>query len=143
MRGRRISMSGRPRRYRVYALVMAASLILVGYAGMNAVGASSPTTVRASSPGVPRSLLEGKHVAFVACSDLNRWCREFRKVLVSGLKAEGVIVTDLQDPYDPVLQEHHLLEAVAEHPTLIALLATNATSVIPGLARRRPPVSRW
>ena len=46
-----------------------------------------------------------------------------------------MIVTDLQDPYDPVLQPQHLDQAVAQKPDLIALLATNARSVVPGLRR--------
>jgi ABC-type sugar transport system substrate-binding protein len=89
----------------------------------------------ASSSGVPDSALKGKKVAYVACSDLNRWGREFRYQIVPALEAEGVIVTDLQDPYDPVLQAQHLDQAVAQKPDLIALLATNARSVVPGLRR--------
>ncbi len=84
---------------------------------------------------MPDSALKGKKVAYVACSDLNRWCREFRHQIVLALEAKGVIVTDLQDPYDPVLQPQHLDQAVAQKPDLIALLATNARSVVPGLRR--------
>jgi ABC-type sugar transport system substrate-binding protein len=91
----------------------------------------------ASSSGVPDSALKGKKLAYVACSDLNRWCREFRHVLVPALEAKGVIVTDLQDPYDPVLQAQHLDQGVAQKPDLIALLATNARSVVPGLRRAK------
>ncbi len=87
------------------------------------------------SPGVASSALKGKKVAYVACSDLNRWCREFRHQIVPALEAKGVIVTDLQDPYDPVLQAQHLDQAVAQKPDLIALLPTNARSVVPGLRR--------
>lgn len=86
---------------------------------------------------VPDSALKGKKVAYVACSDLNRWCREFRRTVVSALQAKGVIVTDLQDPYDPVLQAQHLDQAVAQKPDLIALLPTNARSVVPGLRRAK------
>src|SRR5580658_389908 len=89
----------------------------------------------ASSSGVPDSALKGKKLAYVACSDLNRWCREFRNTIVPALEAKGVIVTDLQDPYDPALQAQHLDQAVAQKPDLIALLATNARSVVPGLRR--------
>jgi ABC-type sugar transport system substrate-binding protein len=89
----------------------------------------------ASSSGVPDSALKGKKLAYVACSDLNRWCREFRHTIVPALEAKGVIVTDLQDPYDPVLQAQHLDQAVAQKPDMIALLATNARSVVPGLRR--------
>jgi ABC-type sugar transport system substrate-binding protein len=89
----------------------------------------------ASSSGVPDSALKGKKVALVACSDLNRWCREFRRTIVQGLEAKGVIVTDLQDPYDPVLQAQHLDQAIAQKPDLIAILTTNARSVVPGLRR--------
>jgi ABC-type sugar transport system substrate-binding protein len=89
----------------------------------------------ASSSGVPDSALKGKKLAYVACSDLNRWCREFRRTIVTELEAKGVIVTDLQDPYDPVLQAQHLDQAVAQKPDLIALLPTNARSVVPGLRR--------
>jgi hypothetical protein len=50
---------------------------------------------------VPDSALKGKKVAYVACSDLNRWCREFRHQIVPALEAKGVIVTDLQDHTTP------------------------------------------
>ena len=51
------------------------------------------------------------------------------------------IVTDLQDPYDPVLQAQHLDQAVAQKPDLIALLATNARSVVPGLRRAQAMIT--
>jgi ABC-type sugar transport system substrate-binding protein len=86
---------------------------------------------------VPASALKGKKVAYVACSDLNRWCREFRKEILGALRAKGVVVTDLQDPYDPVLQAQHLDQAIAQKPDLIALLPTNARSVVPGLRRAK------
>src|SRR6202142_4575278 len=86
----------------------------------------STTAFGEDAPGVPDSALKGKKVAYVACSDLNRWCREFRHQIVPALEAKGVIVADLQDPYDPVLQAQHLDQAVAQKPDLIALLATNA-----------------
>jgi ABC-type sugar transport system substrate-binding protein len=120
----------RPRAYVAVAVALAAVGILL--AGSSAFSASS-----SSSAGVPASALKGKKVAFVACSDLNRWCRAFRKVIVGGLKAKGVVVTDLQDPYDPVLQAQHVQQAVAQHPDLIALLATNAQSVIPALRQAK------
>ena len=97
----------------------------------------STTAFGEDASGVPDSALKGKKVAYVACSDLNRWCREFRHQIVPALKAKGVIVTDLQDPYDPVLQAQHLDQAVAQKPDLIALLATNARSVVPGLRRAK------
>jgi ABC-type sugar transport system substrate-binding protein len=53
-----------------------------------------------------------------------------------------VIVTDLQDPYDPVLQAQHLDQAVAQKPDLIALFATNARSVVRGCDGPRPPAFR-
>jgi len=97
----------------------------------------STTAFGEDASGVPDSALKGKKVAYVACSDLNRWCREFRHQIVPALEAKGVIVTDLQDPYDPVLQAQHLDQAVAQKPDLIALLATNARSVVPGLRRAK------
>jgi ABC-type sugar transport system substrate-binding protein len=96
---------------------------------------TATTAFGEDASGVPDSALKGKKVAYVACSDLNRWCREFRHQIVPALEAKGVIVTDLQDPYDPVLQAQHLDQAVAQKPDLIALLATNARSVVPGLRR--------
>jgi ABC-type sugar transport system substrate-binding protein len=111
------------------ALATAGIIMLSSYAGTSAFGED------ASSPGAPDSALKGKKVAYVACSDLNRWCREFRLQIVPALQAKGVIVTDLQDPFDPVLQAQHLDQAVAQKPDLIALLATNARSVVPGLRR--------
>src|ERR1700723_3000233 len=87
--------------------------------------------------GVPRSALKGKKGAYVASSDLNRWCRKGRSLIIGALQAKGVIVTDLQDPYDPVLQAQHLDQAIAQKPDLIVLLATNARSVVPGLRRAK------
>jgi len=73
----------------------------------------STTAFGEDASGWPDGALKGKKVAYVACSDLNRWCREFRHQIVPALEAKGVIVTDLQDPYDPVLQAQHLDQAVA------------------------------
>ena len=70
-------------------------------------------------------------MAYVACSDLNRWCRKARRLIIDALEAKGVIVTDLQDPFDPVLQAQHLDQAIAQKPDLIVLLASNARSVVP------------
>lgn len=111
----------------VHAIAAAGILMFSSYAATTAFGEDAS--------GVPDSALKGKKVAYVACSDLNRWCREFRHQIVPALEAKGVIVTDLQDPYDPVLQAQHLDQAVAQKPDLIALLATNARSVVPGLRR--------
>jgi ABC-type sugar transport system substrate-binding protein len=111
------------------AIATAGILMLSSYAATTAFGEDAS--------GVPDSALKGKKVAYVACSDLNRWCREFRHQIVPALEAKGVIVTDLQDPYDPVLQAQHLDQAVAQKPDLIALLATNARSVVPGLRRAK------
>jgi ABC-type sugar transport system substrate-binding protein len=111
------------------AIATAGVLMLSSYAATTAFGEDAS--------GVPDSALKGKKVAYVACSDLNRWCREFRHQIVPALEAKGVIVTDLQDPYDPVLQAQHLDQAVAQKPDLIALLATNARSVVPGLRRAK------
>lgn len=111
------------------ALAAAGTLILSSYGATTAFGGDAV--------GVPDSALKGKKLAYVACSDLNRWCREFRHTIVPALEAKGVIVTDLQDPYDPVLQAQHLDQAVAQKPDLIALLPTNARSVIPGLRRAK------
>lgn len=121
-------MNSRAKSY-LRAFATAGILMLSGYGITTALGDD------ASSSGVPDSALKGKKLAYVACSDLNRWCREFRHTIVPALEAKGVIVTDLQDPYDPVLQAQHLDQAVAQKPDLIALLATNARSVVPGLRR--------
>ena len=118
-------------RFRPHAFAAAGILILAG------LGAGAAYSEDASSADVPASALKGKKVAFVACSDLNRWCREFRKAVVGALEAKGVIVTDLQDPYDPVLQAQHLDQAIAQKPDLIALLPTNARSVVPSLHRAK------
>jgi ribose transport system substrate-binding protein len=107
-------------------------VILVGYGGSSTFSAPS-----SSSSGASSAQLKGKKFAYVACSDLNRWCREFRNTIVDALKAQGADVTDLQDPYDPVLQAQHLDQAVAQKPDLIALLATNARSVVPALRRAK------
>lgn len=119
-------------RYCVYALAATGILILAGLGGSSAFSASS-----SPSSSVSVDQLKGKKLAYVACSDLNRWCREYRRTLLSAFKAKGVIVTDLQDPYDPVLQAQHLDQAVAQKPDLIALLATNARSVVPALRRAK------
>jgi ABC-type sugar transport system substrate-binding protein len=111
------------------ALAAAGALLL---AGLSVAPAAAD-----DAADVPASALKGKKVAYVACSDLNRWCREFRKEIVGALQAKGVIVTDLQDPYDPVLQAQHLDQAIAQKPDLIALLPTNARSVVPGLRRAK------
>ena len=118
-------------RFRPQVLAAAGILILAGF------GASTAYSDDAAPPDVPASVLKGKKVAYVACSDLNRWCREFRKAVVGALEAKGVIVTDLQDPYDPVLQAQHLDQAIAQKPDLIALLPTNARSVVPSLHRAK------
>jgi ABC-type sugar transport system substrate-binding protein len=86
---------------------------------------------------MPDSALKGKTMVYVGCADLNRWCRAFRRTLLAGLQAKGVVVTDLQDPYDPVLQAQHLDQAVAQKPDLIGLLPTNARSIIPALRRAK------
>jgi ABC-type sugar transport system substrate-binding protein len=110
----------------VQAIAAAGILMLSGYAA---------TAFGEDASGVSDSALKGKKAAYVACSDLNRWRREFRHQIVPALEAKGVILTDLQDPYDPVLQAQHLDQAVAQKPDLIALLATNARSVVPELRR--------
>ena len=114
---------------RVHAIAAAGILMLSSYA--------ATTAFSEDASGVPDSALKGKRVAMPRLSDLNRWCREFRHQIVPALEAKGVIVTDLQDPYDPVLQAQHLDQAVAQKPDLIALLATNARSVVPGLRRAK------
>lgn len=86
---------------------------------------------------VPASALKGKRLAFVACSDLNRACRSLRKTLLDALQAKGVLVTDLQDPFDPVLQAQHLDQAIAQKPDLIVIAASNARSIIPALRRAK------
>ena len=106
-----------------------------GILTLSSLGASAAFGQEAS--GVPDSALKGKTFAYVGCADLNRWCRAFRRTLISGLEAKGVIVTDLQDPYDPVLQAQHLDQAVAQKPDLIAILPTNARSIIPSLRRAK------
>ena len=108
---------------------MAASLLV-------AVGAGAAYADDASTD-IPASALKGKRMAFVACSDLNRACRTFRKTLLGALEAKGVVVTDLQDPFDPVLQAQHLDQAIAQKPDLIAIAASNARSIIPGLRRAK------
>lgn len=121
----------RSTRTRLQAIAMAGVLSLCCQGGSIAYGEDAP------SSAVPDSALKGKKVAYIACSDLNRWCRAFRQTIVPALQAKGVIVTDLQDPYDPVLQAQHLDQAIAQKPDLIALLATNARSVVPGLRRAK------
>ena len=113
----------------VHAIAAAGILMFSSYAATTAFGEDAS--------GVPDSALKGKKVAYVACSDLNRWCRKGRSLIVGALQAKGVIVTDLQDPYDPVLQAQHLDQAIAQKPDLIVLLATNARSVVPGLRRAK------
>lgn len=112
--------------------VATAGLLLLSVNGGTVASAQD-----ASASGVPDSALKGKKLAFVACSDLNRWCREFRHTIVPALEAKGVVVTDLQDPYDPVLQAQHLDQAIAQRPDLIAILPTNARSIVPGLRRAK------
>ena len=113
----------------VQAIAAAGVLMLSSYA--------ATTAFSEEASGVPDSALKGKKMAYVACSDLNRWCRKARSLILDALKAKGVIVTDLQDPFDPVLQAQHLDQAVAQKPDLIVLLASNARSVIPGLRRAK------
>ena len=79
-------MSGRPRHW-VYALAAAGILIFAGFGGSSAFSASSSSS-GASTPGAS-SDLKGKKLAYVACSDLNRWCREFRHTILDALKAKG------------------------------------------------------
>src|SRR5580704_5694088 len=98
---------------------------------------AATTALGDDASGVPDSALKGKKMAYVACSDLNRWCRKARSLIIDALQAKGVIVTDLQDPLDPVLQAQHLDQAVAQKPDLIVLLASNARSVVPGLRRAK------
>jgi ABC-type sugar transport system substrate-binding protein len=112
----------------LFAIAAAGAIIFSGY---------GVTTASAADSGVAASALKGKKLVYVGCSDLNRWCRAFRRTLISALEAKGVVVTDLQDPYDPVLQAQHLDQAVAQKPDLIALLPTNARSIIPGLRRAK------
>jgi ribose transport system substrate-binding protein len=114
---------------RVQAIAAAGILMLSSYAATTALGEDAS--------GVPDSALKGKKMAYVACSDLNRWCRKARSLIIDALQAKGVIVTDLQDPFDPVLQAQHLDQAVAQKPDLIVLLASNARSVVPGLRRAK------
>ena len=114
---------------RVQAIAAAGILMLSSYAATTAFGEDAS--------GVPDSALKGKKMAYVACSDLNRWCRKARSLIIDALQAKGVIVTDLQDPFDPVLQAQHLDQAIAQKPDLIVLLASNARSVVPGLRRAK------
>lgn len=116
---------------------MKSCLYAIATAGLLVSGHVATSAFGEGSSGVPDSAIKGKRVAYVACSDLNRWCREFRHQLVPALEGRGVAVTDLQDPYDPVLQAQHLDQAIAQKPDLIVLLATNARSVVPGLRRAK------
>ena len=52
----------------VQAIAAAGILMLSSYAGTTAFGEDAS--------GVPDSALKGKKMAYVACSDLNRWCRK-------------------------------------------------------------------
>ncbi|HET7717431.1 MAG TPA: sugar ABC transporter substrate-binding protein [Bauldia sp.] len=110
---------------------MAAGILVLA-----ALGGNSAYSQDASSE-VPASALQGKKLVYVACSDLNRWCRKARAVIVGSLEAKGVVVTDLQDPYDPVLQAQNLNQAIAQRPDLIVVLATNARSIVPSLRRAK------
>jgi ABC-type sugar transport system substrate-binding protein len=114
---------------RVQAIAAAGILMLSSYAATTALGEDAS--------GVPDSALKGKKMAYVACSDLNQWCRKARRLIIDALEVKRVIVTDLQDPFDPVLQAQHLDQAIAQKPDLIVLLASNARSVVPSLRRAK------
>jgi ABC-type sugar transport system substrate-binding protein len=118
-----------PERFRSHALA-AGVLALASLGGGVAYGQDASTEVADSA-------LAGKKFVYVACSDLNRWCRKAREVIVGSLTEKGVEVTDLQDPYDPVLQAQNLNQAIAQNPDLIVVLATNARSIVPSLRRAK------
>jgi ABC-type sugar transport system substrate-binding protein len=104
--------------------------MLVAGCGSDDGGGSSGS---ASSGGS----LKGKKVMYVACGDQNQWCRAGNHRVIDALKAKGVDVTYLQDPYDPVKQVQNLNQAISQKPDLIVLLATDARAVVPALRKAK------
>ena len=64
---------------RVQAIAAAGILMLSSHAATTAFGEDAS--------GVPDSALKGKMMAYVACSDLNRWCRKARSLIIDALAA--------------------------------------------------------
>jgi len=115
-----------------------AGLALVGCLALAACGSDDSSGGSGSSSGSSGGdSLKGKKVAYVACSDQNQWCRAGNHRVIDELKAKGVDVTYLQDPYDPVKQVQNLNQAISQRPDLIVLLATDARAVVPALRKAK------
>lgn len=131
----------RLRRAGMLAALAATSLILAACGSDKTPGTTDPTaTGPGTEPGMVAGLpgpIEGKKVFYVSCSDQNQWCRAYNKLINEGLRAKGVEVTHLQDPYDPVLQVQHLNQAISQKPDAIILLASDARAVIPALVKAK------
>jgi ABC-type sugar transport system substrate-binding protein len=117
---------------RRFALAGAAVGVCLAVAACGSDGGSGSGS--ASSGG---GSLKGKKVMYVACGDQNQWCRAGNHRIIDALKAKGVDVTYLQDPYDPVKQVQNLNQAISQKPDLIVLLATDARAVVPALRKAK------
>jgi ABC-type sugar transport system substrate-binding protein len=119
----------RLRRIGVVSLAAAALSLAVAACGSDEGSSGSASSGSGS--------LKGKKVMYVACGDQNQWCRAGNHRIIDALKAKGVDVTYLQDPYDPVKQVQNLNQAISQRPDLIILLATDARAVVPALRKAK------
>jgi ABC-type sugar transport system substrate-binding protein len=121
-----------------------ATIAAVGCLALAACGSSNDSSsgsgggsATASSGSSDGGSIKGKKVIYVACSDQNQWCRAYNHRIVDAMKAKGVDITYLQDPYDPVLQVQHLNQAISQKPDAIFLLASDARAVVPALRKAK------
>lgn len=110
--------------------LLAASLLSLAACGS---GPSSTTP----SGGAASSSVAGKKVVLVHCGDVNPWCAVYNKTIIAGLKAKGVEVEYLQDPFDVSLEIQNLQSAIAEHPNLILVSPTDDNSLVPSLQQAK------
>lgn len=104
------------------------SLLVVAALGLSACGSGTTTQAAGGSGGA-----QGKKVVLVHCGDVNPWCAVYNKTIITGLKAEGVEVEYLQDPFDVNLEIQNLQTAISQHPDLILVAPTDDNSLVPSL----------
>jgi ABC-type sugar transport system substrate-binding protein len=109
-------------------------------------GGSASSSTSSQAAGSSKSVA-GKSVVFVTCSAAqNPWCGGVNKEFTAKMKAAGVKVTVLQDAQDPSVQAQHMNQAIALHPSLIAVQPDDVNAIVPSLRKAKTagiPVLNW
>jgi ABC-type sugar transport system substrate-binding protein len=96
-------------------------------------GGSTATTSGGSGSSSGGESASGKTVTLISCTNTNAWCKVYNETILDGLKKAGIQTELLQDPFEPTLQVQHLQAAIAKHPDLILIVASNDDSIVPSL----------